>query len=59
MNGTHDYRALSGGILASVLFIVWLSICVYSFIETNARDPVEYSQFAIGVFITYCCFCWF
>ena len=50
-NGTRDYRALSGGILAAVLFIVWFSICDYSLIETNARDPVEYSQLAIGVFI--------
>ena len=50
-DGTRDYRALSGGILAAVLFIVWFSVCVYSFIETNARDPVIYLQFAIGVII--------
>ena len=50
MNGTRDYRALSGGLLAALLFMVWFSLCVYSFVEINARDPVIYLQFAIGVF---------
>ena len=49
-NGTRDYRTLSGGILAAVLFIVWFSICVCSYIE-NARDPVIFLQFAIAMFI--------
>ena len=50
-NGTRDYRALSGGFLAALLFIVWLGICLYGFVETNARDPVIYLQVASAVFI--------
>ena len=51
-NGTRDYRALSGGILAVLLLGSLLSTCVDNLVETNARDPVMSLQFAIVAYIT-------
>ena len=39
-NGTRDYRALSGVILAAVLFIVLVGNSVVSFVQINAGTPV-------------------
>ena len=51
-NETHDYRALSGGILAILLLMVLFIKCVYSFVEANARDPVISLQVSIVMYIT-------
>ena len=51
-NGTRDYRALSGGILAALLLMSLFSVCFGIWIETNARDPVMSLQFVIVMFIT-------
>ena len=51
-NGTRDYRALSGGLLALLLLMVSFIKCVYSFVEANARDPVISLQVSIVIYIT-------
>ena len=51
-NGARDYRALSGGILAALLLMVSFIKCVYSFVETNARDPVISLQVSVVMYIT-------
>ena len=49
-NGTRDYRALSGGILAILLLMMWFCKSVYSFV---ARDPVISLQVSIVIYISF------
>ena len=51
-NGTRDYRALSGGILAVLLLMSLFSKGVDSFVKTNARDPVISFQIIVVMYIT-------
>ena len=51
-DGTYDYRALSGGLLALLLLMLSFIKCVYSFVEANARDPVISLQVSIVIYIT-------
>ena len=51
-NGTHDYRALSGGILAILLLMMWFGKSVCAIVETNARDPVISLQVTVVIYIT-------
>ena len=52
MNGTRDYRALSGGILAVVLFLLLLDTCVSDFVNVDIREPVILVQVTIAMFTT-------
>ena len=51
MNGTRDYRALSGGILALLLSMVVISRCVGGFVEVGAREPVLSVPVTVTMFI--------
>ena len=51
MNGTRDYRALSGGILALLLLMVVISRCVGGFVEVDAREPVLAVPVIVTIFI--------
>ena len=51
-NGTCDYRALSGGILAVLLLVLLFTKYIDSFVKTTATDPVISLQVAIVIYIT-------
>ena len=51
-NGTRDYRALSGGILAVLLFGVFLDICVSNFVNVDIRKQVISMQVTIAMLTT-------
>ena len=51
-NGTRDYRPLSGGILAVVLFGLLLHTCVSNFVNVDIREPVISVQATIAKFTT-------
>ena len=51
MNGTRDYRALSGGFLALLLSMVVISNCVAGFAEVDAREPVLAVPVTVTMFI--------
>ena len=51
-NGTRDYRPLSGGILAVVLFGLLLDTCVSNFMNIDIREPVISVQTTIAMFTT-------
>ena len=50
-NGTHDYRALSGGILGGCVLIPAIEVCSRLFIEVNDRNPVISWQIVILLLI--------
>ena len=56
-NGTRDYRALSGGLLALLLLMIVISNCVFRFGEVGAREPVIVVQ--VTVIMSFCLVCCF
>ena len=50
-NGTCDYRALSGGLLALLLSMLVISNCVFRFGEVGAREPVIVVQVTVIMLI--------
>ena len=50
-NGTRDYRALSGGLLALLLSMIVIGECVYRFVDSYAREPVIVVQVAVIMFM--------